>query len=771
MKKFFAYFLLAFFFLILGFLVFFLVYFYHSAPETKGKVSLKGLKAEVKIIIDNWGLPHIFAQNEKDLFFACGYMQAQERMWQMDLTRRAGFGKLSEIFGKRTLEKDKVMRNLGLKEAAFKDYEKLSFRMKDLLLSYSNGVNSWINSRRFNWPPEFLLLRYRPQSWRPVDSLIVKEVMALLLCTDYQSEVIRAKLVKQLGAQKALEILEEGVKIPSELKDASFSDWISTSNFQASNNWVLAGRRTQSGKPFLANDPHLEITLPPIWYEIHLKCPTIDVIGVSLPGVPSVIIGHNQSIAWGVTNSTADVQDLYIEKLNSSQDKYLDKDGWKPLKKKEEIIRIKGEKKPERMEIPWTCRGPIISPLIIKSQQPLSLRWTIYEGGKTLEAFYLLNKAQNWDQFVEALQLLDAPSQNFVYADRKGNIGYYLSGKIPLRKKEAALFPYPGWDELGEWQGFLNEGEKPTLYNPDEGFIITANNKIIPDDFPYYVSLEWDAPFRAERIKELLLQIEKHNIESLKRIQNDVFSKKAELFIPLLRKIDGRQGDLSQALRIFKHWNLEMTEGKAPALYEVFINVLHDEVFRDKLGKNFEKFNTFFRHKEAGLLRILDEPSSSWFDKKRTKAIETRDEIFRISLEKAYKWLEKKYGPPEKWDWMKIHSIHFNHPLGEAPFFWFFNRGSHPLDGDGFTVKASFSLPSGLKTTHGASYRQIIDLSNLENSICVLTSGQSGHFLSPFYDDQIPLWLNGNYHPMLFSLEDIEAEARGILWLKPLVKE
>lgn len=771
MKKFFVTLLLSIFFLLLGFLLFFFAYFYNSVPKIKGKVLLKGLTAEVKIIKDNWGIPHIFAQNEKDLFFACGYVHAQERMWQMELLRRTGFGRLSEIFGKNTLENDKLMRNLGLREAAFRDYEKLSSRMKELLLSYGDGINSWIDSRRFNWPPEFLLLRYRPQPWRPVDSIIIKGVMAYLLCTDYQSEVMRSKLVKHLGAREASEILEEGIEIPSSgFNDVSFSDWLSSPPVQGSNNWVLSGNRTESGKPLLANDPHLEITLPPIWYEIHLNCPTINIVGVSIPGIPSVIIGHNESISWGMTNSTADVQDLYIEKMNSSQDMYLDKDGWKPLMKKEEIIRIKGEKEPERMEIHWTARGPIISPFIIESQVPVSLGWTIYEGGQTFEFLYLLNKAQNWDEFVDAVKLFDTPSQSFVYADRYGNIGYYLSGKIPLRKEEAALFPLPGWEEKGHWQGFVDEAEKPYLYNPDEGFIVTANNKIIPDDFPYYISFDWDAPFRAERIKELLKQREKHSVESLKTIQNDVFSKKSELILPFLEEMDDGEGDLREVLNTFKHWNLEMKSGKEPALYKIFMNIFHEEVFKDELGENFKEFDSLFRRKKAGLLRILDDPFSSWFDKKGTSIVETREDIIKISLEKAYKWLEEKYGVPESWDWMKIHSIHFKHPLGEVPVFRFFNRGSYPVDGDSFTVRSSFSL-KGYKVTHGASYRQIIDLSDFKNSICVLTSGQSGHFLTRFYDDQIPLWLEGRYHPMLFYLEDIEAKAEGILWLKPLMKE
>jgi len=754
-------------FFLLGSLVFFFVYFYRSMPKINRNIFLSGIETDVEIIRDSWGVPHIFAQHEKDLFFACGYVHAQERMWQMELTRRAGKGELSEIFGIKTLERDRFIRTLDLKEAAKRDYEKLSPKMKDLIHSYSQGVNSWMNSRKLNWPPEFLLLGYRPQPWSPLDSLIVKEIMALLLCVDYQSEVLRAKLVKELGARKALQILEEGIAAPYlEIEDVPLSELSMPFPFQGSNNWVLSGSRTESGKPLLANDPHLAISLPPVWYEIHASCPGLNAVGASLPGVPLVIIGHNESIAWGITNSAVDVQDLYIEKLNSSRDMYWDNNEWKPLFTKEERIKIRGEKEPERIEVSWTERGPVVSPVLNENEKPLSLSWTIYDGGRTMESFYLLNKAQNWQEFVSALKLFDAPSQNFVYADKEGNIGYYLSGKIPIREDVAALFPYPGWEEEGKWQGYLKEEEKPNFYNPKNGLIVTANNKIIPDNFPYYMGFVWEAPFRAERIRELLLQLEKHSVETMKVIQNDVFSKKGELFLPYIQEIEIAEGESKQALDILKSWDLRLSSGKEAALYKIFMNFFHEEVFKDDLGEDYERFKSLFKRKRAGLLKILSDPLSVWFDKKETQTVETREEIIEISLEKAYKWLEERYGPADRWDWMKINSFRFQHSLGEVPLLKFLNRGPYPLGGDAFTVKLSSS--SSLVKNLGVSYRQIIDLSDFRNSVCVLSSGESGHFLDRFYDNQISLWLEGQYHPMLFDPADIGEKAAGILILKPV---
>ena len=768
MKKILRYFFLSLFFLLLGAVLFLVAEFYYSIPKIKGKCSLEGLSSEVRVIKDTWGVPHIFAQNEKDLYFACGYVHAQERMWQMDLNRRAGYGRLSEVFGEKTLEKDRLLRNFSLREVALRDFGQVSSKMKDLLVCYTKGVNAWMNSRRWNWPPEFLLLRYRPEPWQPLDSLLVRGIMALFLSYEYQNEVMRARLVKRLGPEEALTILEEGAVIPScEMEALSLSPLLEMPGNQGSNSWVLQGSRTISGKPLLANDPHLEISLPPIWYEVHLNCPTMNVVGVSIPGSPLVILGHNPHIAWGMTYSTADCQDLYLEKFNDSKDMYLNGKGWEPLRKVQERINVRGRREAERMEVLWTERGPVVSPLIVETQVPVSLRWTVYEGGRTFEAFYLLNKARNWEEFKEALKMFDAPSHNFVYADRYGNIGYYLSGRIPLRPIEAALYPFPGWVEDGQWQGRIAEEEKPHLFNPEKGYIVTANNKIIPEDYPHYVSLDWDAPFRAERIEELLLQKEKHDVETLKPIQNDILSKKAELILPLLQV--GDKTALKESLNILREWDLQVNSQKGAALFLAFMDALHKEVFQDELGEDFERFDFLYRRKKAGLLRILSEPSSPWYDDKETDSVEDRERIFELSLERAKQWLEKRCGPVENWDWTKTHTITFRHVLSQSPFLRFFNRGPYPLDGNAFTVKVSFSIrDSGI--THGVSYRQIIDLSDHRNSVCVITSGQSGHVLSRSYDDQIPLWLGELYHPMLFTSEEIQDEARGILFLRPLKK-
>ena len=766
MKKILGYSLLSIFVCAAGIVFFLVLHFHLSKPKIEGDAAFPALKSQVRIVTDEWGVPHIVAENEEDLFFACGFIHAKERMWQMDLLRRAGFGRLSEILGKAALHEDKILRNFGLKDAALKDYSLLSTRMKDLLLVYCRGVNAWMKTQKYRWPPEYILLRCRPEPWTPLDSLAIKQVMALLLCVDYTSEALRGNLVQRFGSEKALEILEEDiVALPVELTNLSQIEMIQSPEFQGSNSWVISGDKTGSKNPLLANDPHLEISVPPIWFEIHLKCPTIDATGVSLPGAPFVMIGHNESIAWGITNSAADVQDLYIEKLNDSEDMYLDVDGWKPLLKKVELIKIKGQREPERFEVLWTSRGPIVTPTVLQSEMTLSLRWVIYEGGQTAEAFYRINRAQSWEDFSDAIKLMDAPSQNFIYGDTEGNIGYYLSGKIPLRERESALFPYPAWKEEGSWQGFLAEENKPIVFNPQEQSIVTANHNITPVDYPFYISMDWDVPYRADRVKELLEQRESHSIESFMQIQNDIFNKKAEIFLSYLRDIESVEESSQKGFALLKRWDMQMGKGAEPALYNVFLEVLSRNVFSDELEEDYLSFNQKTRRKQAGLLRLMSSPESSWWDDINTPEVETWKDMINKSMKDAYESLTDKKGTLEEWDWEDMHSLKFQHVLGQVPLFSFFNSGRFPVSGDRFTVKASFS--ENYETTHGASYRLIVDLSDWTNSVCVLTSGQSGHFLSSHYDDQISLWLDGLYHPMLYRPEDIESSSRGIWVLRP----
>jgi penicillin amidase len=752
-------------FFILGCMALLIILFLGSRPTDRGEISSPNIASEVRVIVDRWGVPHVSARSEADLFFAAGYLHARERMWQMELLRRMGLGRLSEVFGERTLQIDIIFRNLGLRQAAVRDYENLSTEIRELMESYCRGVNAWLASKRLTWPPEFLLLRYRPEPWTVLDSLVIKGVLALGLCTDFPSELVRAGLVAELGLPSALEILEKDAFVTT--VDDIPPVGLAADSFRlvlgASNSWVLAGSRTETGRPLLANDPHLELSLPAPWYQIDLRSPLLHVAGVSIPGLPLVVIGHNESIAWGVTNSGADVEDLYVERLNESRDSYWDKEGWRPLERDVELVRVRGREEPERVEILRTVRGPVLLPQVVSGGRAVSLRWTIHDGGRLFESALRLNAASNWEEFSRALELWDAPSQNFVYADIRGNIGYYLSGRLPVRSKASALFPSWGWKEANQWHGYIPEDAKPNLFDPPRGLIVAANQKIVPDDYPYYVSCDFETPFRAERIEELLLARPKHSVGTLETIQNDVFSKRAELILPYIRELSGLTGKAKEARDILASWRGDMSSGGEPALFMAFMYELQQETFARRLGGELERFGDIFYRKTAGLLRVLPDPLSPWF------GAGGREEILRASLARAMDWLEKTRGRADSWDWMRMHAATFRHALGGRPPFGFFDRGPYPLDGDVFCVRASFSkdLLGNFSPTDGVSYRQIIDLSDWRRSVCLLDAGQSGHVLSRHYADQIPLWLKGEYRPMLFAAEDIEAAAAGVILMRP----
>jgi penicillin amidase len=741
-----------------------------SLPSEDGVTKLNGLKNEVVVTWDSWGIPHIRAENEQDLFLAAGYIQAQQRMWQMDILRRVAQGRLSEILGEIALTQDIKSRVLGLPLAIENDYRKMSPEMKERLEAYARGVNSWIASRKWNWPPEFVLLRIRPEPWRVEDSLAIKQVLALGLAADLNSEIIRYKLVKRFGA-RALEIMEEGIDFLPETSvkiDFLKLSQIHSGVLEGSNNWVVSGKMSDSGKPLLANDPHLMISVPPIWMEIGLDCPEFKAIGVTIPGVPLVIIGHNEKIAWGVTNSYVDVEDLYFEKIDSSNNTYLRGKEWKPLVVNSEVIKIRGKKEPKTLNIPWTERGPILTPFLIASEMPVSLCWTIYEGDQTMEGLYRINKARNWPEFCQGVSLLENPSQNFVYADVDGNIGYYLSGKIPIRKKEAAVYPYPGWKVDGQWTGYIKEEEKPNIFNPENGYIITANSSIVPDGYKYYLGFDWLAPYRKARIEELIKDKNNLNLNYFLRIQNDIFSKRAERVQKILRQLKFSNPEAEEVRKMLTQWSGEIDAGLAPALFEVFWKKLEELTFKDELQNDFEEASVYFRVKEAGLERILDQPDSPWFDNQKTAEREDRNEIIEQSLLASIKYLNKEVSKnKEKWNWASLHSLKYQHLLGSKWYFGFFNCGEYPMTGDETTVRASFN-PYGWKTTGGASCRLLFDLADLENSLGVITSGESGHYLSPHYQDQIPLYLNSLYHPLAFSAESLKRVKSKSLKLVPL---
>jgi penicillin amidase len=764
-------------------------------PEVRGNIEVPGLTTAVEVIRDEWGVPHIYAQNEHDLFFAQGYVHAQDRLWQMEFNRRIASGTLSAVLGDATLDTDRFMRTIGLRRAAEKDWALSDGETKDALQAYADGVNAFIESHLNRLPLEFTILGTEPEPWTPVDTLAWGKVMSYFLCGNYDSELLRARLIAGLGQEAAQEIMlpypDEGPFIvPPEALNYS---WLREGEFArldaaafgvglphtdwGSNNWVVHGSRTATGLPLLADDMHLGLDMPAIWYENGLHGGDFNSVGYSFPGVPMVIVGHNEQIAWAVTNLPSDVQDLYIEKLNDQvhPTQYEFEGEWKDLEVLYETIEVKGEA-PVTIRVLSTQHGPIMNPVLgsLPSAAPLALKWTALEGTYLFQAVHDINLATSWDEFRQALSYWDAPSQNFIYADVEGNIGYQSPGKIPIRAKgHQGSVPVPGWTGEYEWQGFIPFDELPSTYNPPAGFIASANNKVVNDDYPYRLTDDWSAPYRAQRIVDLLAADDSVTIEDMRNIHAQTYSLPAEALRPYLLAVVPADESDAQALDLFETWNLlNEADSVGASVFQVWYRFLVENTFRDELGDALmDRYRAYANTHMPLLIAWMDLPDSQWFDDLNTPEIENRDDIIRESLADATDWLSANYGQDtEQWQWGRLHTKTFVHnPLGQSGIGIIeslFNSETIPARGDGFTVDAApYSYGTSFAMTGGVSQRYIADLSDFDNSRSIHTTGQSAHLFHPHREDFVPLWQRVEYHPMVFSRAQVEANAETTLTL------
>ncbi len=763
-------------------------------PQTNGEVHVPGLTSRVEVYRDPWGIPHIYAHNLEDLYFAQGYVHAQDRLWQMEFQRRVGHGRLSEILGEATLDTDRFLRTIGITRAAQKDLEAMSPEAQGYLEAYSRGVTAYIETHRGRLPLEFVILGFEPEPWQPVDTLGWAKMMAWDLGGNWESELLRARLIQALGQEKVAELvprypLAGPFIIPPEVKDYSSLGAPDLSCYRAmrrslgltpgflaglgSNNWVV-GSKTTTGKPLLANDPHLGIQMPSIWYEIGLHAPGMNVVGASLPGTAGVVIGHNDYIAWGMTNVGPDVQDLYIEHVRGDEYEYQGQ--WLPLTVIREEIRVKGWDEPEVLEVRLTNHGPLINDVIEGLEEPVAFKWTATaEAIRVAESLFRLNQARNWEEFREALRLWDVPSQNFVYADVEGNIGYQMSGLVPIRRKGQGLVPVPGWTGEYEWTGYIPFEELPSVYNPASGFIVTANNQVVPDDYPYFISAEWAAPYRAQRIVDLLSSRDKLSVEDFKAIQADTYSIPGSILTPYLLQLRPEGWLQEKALEELARWD-HRVEADSPgaAIFEVTYRELVLATFGDELGEELmEGYLPADDVHTVAMEQLLAQPAAPWWDDRATPAVETRDQILARAFARAVDWLGSRFGDvPAEWRWGRLHTATFVHqPLGQSGIALLermLNRGPIPARGSGFTVDAAgfnYNEPYGVRVL--ASYRQIIDLSDFDASWSMHTTGQSGHPFHSHYGDMINAWQGVEYHPMLFSRGRVQGAKVAVLVLTP----
>lgn len=756
-----------------------------SLPNYEGTLSLPGLKNKVEVFWSRRAIPYVSADNEHDLFFAQGYLHAQERLWQMDMNRRFLSGRLAEIFGNFTVpwkelstqfrrragaDFDFFVRLLGVRHAAVDCLKLLPEDDRRRLEAYSEGVNRYVDScKRLPW--EFRLLRYQPEPWRSEDSLTIAKGFAFLLSPALFTRLNQIALAMKLRDQpERLRSLfpaypDDGPTITAALADsaehlwrfmnATFADTAWQPSGHGSNSWVVASTRSAGGSPILCNDPHLRLTIPSIWYLMHLKAEShssrdnaFEAWGASIPGCPYVYIGHNRCIGWGITAALCDEVDLYREKLHPVEpERYLYGHEWLKFTSRPEIIRIRGKPAISR-NVRATHHGPIISDFADDrtAEEVLSLRWTAHDPSLEFCSLYGVNRARNWHDFLAALSHQTAPVLNYLYADQEGNIGYSLAGKIPVRSRSPSFLPLEGWSRRDEWQGYIPFTELPRLYNPPEGVIATANNKPVDGSYRHTISGFFEPPYRIQRIRSLLAEKSTWSVDDMAKMQMDVVSLHAKTLLNHLR------ADLSQLVvddaktknvadRLLKwdgHCHGDSVEA---AIYHVFYHRLTVNLLMPLLGEElFFGFTEIFNQSLVPVDRILANPNSVWFtDCSRLKLVAR-------SLEQAVDELAHALGGNiARWRWGRIHTLFLNHNFGRLAFLRpCLCLGPFPSFGDNTTVNLGFYRHSDpYRHTVGASLRAVIDFSDWRNAGFILPSGQSGHPFSPHYGDQATLWRNG----------------------------
>jgi penicillin amidase len=764
-----------------------------SLPKTEGELLLTGLGSKVEVLRDRYGIPHIFAASAQDASYALGFVHAQDRLWQMEMSRRIAAGRLAEIVGPGALETDRFLRTLGVRRAAEANLRVLDSETRQLLEVYAAGVNAFIASGPV-LPPEFWLTGARPEPWQPADSIAWGKMMAWDLGGNWRDELLRMRLAKTLPLARIHELLPpypgEQVPLIADLKELYGSmerDAVRLARFApdndglGSNNWVVSGARSASGKPLLANDPHLGLTAPPVWYFAHLSAPGLNVIGSTLPGVPGVILGRNERIAWGFTNTGPDVQDLYIEKLDAGGG-YLTPDGPRPFQVVEEIIRVKGGES-ETLRVRISRHGPVISDISRPAQDAaprghvIAFSWTaLAEDDRSMQALLKFARAREWDGFLAAARDYQTPQQNIVYADIEGNIGFIAAGRVPQRKPGndlKGMAPAPGWQAKYDWAGYLPFEQLPRSFNPASGAIVTANHRITPPGYPHFISSNWDPPYRADRIQQLLDATPKHTAQSFARIQADVVSLAMRALLPKLLATRPRGEEARKALALLAKWDGAMAPERAePLIAWAWWRELTRAIYADELGEAF-RTNWLARAVFIGNVLSGDPVLARWCDDVRTPAVETCAEVLALSLDAALADLGRRYGSdPARWRWGEAHLARHEHrPFGRQPLLAKLFDITVPSPGDAYTVNVGRSNlsdeASPFANRHAASLRAIYDLADLEKSLYIHSGGQSGNILSEHYDAFSKAWAKNEYIPMRANRKTLESEPHQLLRLIP----
>lgn len=773
------------------------------------KIQLQGIKATVTIRRDERGIPYVEAQNDEDLYFGQGYATAADRLWQMDLFRRTARGELAEVMGagpsNAALDQDKLHRTYGFIQAAEAEYANLSARSRSVLDAYARGVNAYASSLDAkSRPPEFQILNYDFRPWTPQDSIVVVKLFFEALSDTWRLDLMRQNLASLPAEKKAalmpvvssLDVLVVGKDVPARATPARSTGAVAsplstesqkalahnasiaadaldrvglhTDELAASNNWVISGKRTVSGKPLLANDPHLRPSAPSIWYMMHLSAPGIRIAGVTSAGLPGVIIGHNEHIAWGFTNVGPDVQDLYLEKFDPANPKrYQTPSGWQDAVIRREEIKVrKGLASPEHdivtHEVTVTRHGPII---FEGDGKRYALRWTAFDSKRmTGDLNYALNRARNWDEFKIALQSFVAPTQNVVYADVKGHIGYHASGIVPIRKSGDGSVPYDGSTDAGEWVDYIPIAKLPNLYDPPSGMIVTANQRIVGTDYPYHLTHLWAQPYRARRIFDLLSEKPKHTSDDFRRIIGDVYSIAGTHFaqevVKTLRpKLTPADDKLRATLDAFEKWdgriNAESTV--APMMAQMRL-AFRSKILTGALGPDLVR-GFQWSNFDTTLDRIIKEQPADWLPKE----FSSYADLLRASHDEARQTLTRSLGADEsKWTWGEMVKARFPHPLSAAPLIGVqFTVPPFPQNGTGGFIGATVNVGAAV------SMRLIADPGDWDKTQMGIALGGSGLNKSPHWNDQLADWRAVTPREFPFTPAAVAKATKSTLVLEP----
>lgn len=754
-----------------------------SLPTIDGSLTVSGIQAPVEIRRDAHGISHIEASSEADAYFGLGFVHAQDRLWQMDVGRRAGAGRLSEIFGERTLSADRYLRTLGFNRVAERNLNHFSDRGGRLLEAYAAGVNAALRQRSGPLPPEYVVFRTEPLDWRPVDSILNVKMMALQLGGNANAELLRRQL-NQVLSPAQLAAMWPDVKLGSAASEidaqlikrtaAAFASHdVGTGG---SNNWAIAGHRSASGSPVVANDPHLPHSAPGAWYLVHLTAPGLNVAGATLPGIPVIIVGRNEHAAWGVTNTETDVQDVFVERVDPDDpSRYLTPDGPVPFEIRTEVIEVK-DGDPVTIEVRETRHGPVMSDVsdryhgAVSNGEVMALAWTaLDEDDASLEAGFAMARARTWDDLRSALRDFQSPQQNFVGADTEGTIGFIAAGRVPIRKSGQGWLPAAGWTGNGDWVDRIPFDQLPQSINPPSGVIITANQDVTPPGYPHFISHDWAPSYRADRIAALLETRDRWAGDQFTDVQTDDVSLFARQFLPVMLPALTGISNGRAAARLADWDGIMARDAAEPLIFQAWYRAVTQRLYADELGPLFDRA---WGRRPAFIYHVLT-ADPTWCDDITTDETESCEDQLRDAYHEALEWLMVTYGKSiNNWQWGEAHGARNSHKaFTNIPVLGYLFDIDLPHGGGPYTVMQANTQISNhadpFGEIHGASLRVIFDLAEPDRNLVMITTGQSGNRFSQWYDDLSTPWANGNYIELPLSADGVARVSKHILRLEP----